>query len=398
MKNIGLYIPNLSVGGAERVVSRLSYILGEEYKVFIFLNEDLVKYETHSEIINLDIPAERNYIKKLLLPFRRAFKLRKYKRIYQISCMISFLTSANIVNALSNTRETSTVLSVRNFSELEKKKSIFSQFENFIVKKLYRKADVIVPVSLTLEKSLATEYKIPLHKIETIYNPYDSNELVSMANRPIQNVEHERFLSSGKIFITIGRLTYQKGYWHLIKAFSMLPKESNSKLVILGTGPDQEKMIRLIKDLQLEERVLLAGYQQNPFQYFAKSYAYVLSSLFEGFPNGMVEAMVCKCPVIAADCKSGPREILFDNVSLDGQIDQLTIADYGIVVPPHSFKENWDAALFDESQEILASAMNSLIDNQSLRDSLSVKSQIRSKSYNYNECRNRYKKVIEKIG
>ena len=395
MKKIGLYIPNLSNGGAERVVSRLSYILSDYYKVFIILNEDVVKYDIFCEIKNLNIPAQSKLINKVFLPFRRARQLKKIKQKYQLESVISFLTSANIVNALSVTRYTSTILSVRNFSELQKNQSNLSKVKDLIMKSLYQRADCVVPVSLALEKSLIKNYSIPSHKLQTIYNPYDVEEITILSKVTIESIEHQKFLNTGKVFVIVGRLTYQKGHWHLIKAFSMLPEDSEAKLLIIGNGENQAKIEQLIKELDLEEKVLLAGYQKNPFQYISRCYAYVLSSLFEGFPNAMVEAMACDCPVIAVDCKSGPREILFQEIDLDIEINQVKCADYGIIVPKLSMNENWSAELLEDCEESLAKAMKMILDNEHLKNMLRVKGKQRAKLFNYQVCMESYIEVIE---
>lgn len=395
MKKIGLYVPNLSNGGAERVVSRLSYILSNYYEVFIILNEDVVNYDVFCKIINLDIPAQSNLFKKVFLPFRRAKRLKKIKQTHKMEVVISFLTNANIVNALSITQNTSTILSVRNFSELEKNQSNLSKVKDIIMKLLYQRADCVVPVSLALEKSLIENYNIPRHKIKTIYNPYDIDEINALSKTTIESIEHKHFLNTGKVFITVGRLTYQKGHWHLLKAFSMLPDDCQAKLLIIGTGENQSKIERLIKTLNIEGKVLLAGYQKNPFQYISKCYAYVLTSLFEGFPNAMVEAMACQCPVIAADCKSGPREILFEGGDLNKEIKQIECADYGILVPKLSMEDNWSEELENDSDRLLSKAMKMMIDNEALRNELGKKGQKRARLFNYQVCLERYIKGIE---
>lgn len=395
MRRIGLYIPNLTNGGAERVVSRLSYILKDCYEIFIIIHEDVVKYDVSGELINLNVPAEENLLKKVFLPFRRARKLKKIKELYRLEKVISFLTSANIVNALSETRYTSTVLSIRNFPDLDKYKSTISKAQNFIMSLLYKRAECVVPVSLAIEKSLIENYNIPRHKIKTIYNPYDIEEITALSTADIEIIEHKNFLNTGKVFISIGRLTYQKGHWHLIKAFSMLANDCEAKLLIIGNGENQSKIENLIEKLNLQGKVLLAGYQKNPFQYISKCYAYVLTSLFEGFPNAMVEAMACGCPVIAVDCKSGPREILFDEIDLDKEIKQIECADYGIIVPELSMEENWSIEPSENSEKFLSKAMERLIENEASRNELGKKGQQRANSFNYQVCRENYIEVIE---
>jgi glycosyltransferase involved in cell wall biosynthesis len=270
------------------------------------------------------------------------------------------------------------------------------RLQELMMEVLYKKSDCLVMVSLEIAESFVKNHGITKSIIKTIYNPYDVAEIETLANLPIVNIEHHNFMSSGRVFVTVGRLTYQKGHWHLIKAFSMLPEDCNAKLLIIGTGEKQSQIKNLIKQLKLEDKVLLAGYQKNPFQYILSSYAYILSSIFEGFPNAMVEAMVCGCPVVAADCKSGPREILFRDFDLNNVINDFRCADYGLISPELSKLENWNADHIDESERKLSQAMNYLLLNEDLREKIKKQGQDRVKMFNYQTCKDNYIEVIEK--
>ena len=120
--------------------------------------------------------------------------------------------------------------------------------------------------------------------------------------------------------------------------------------------------MRFIEQAGLEDIVLLTGRTKNPYQYLKNSNCYVLSSLFEGFPNAMVEAMACGCTIIAADCKSGPKEILCKEPDLFTKIDKTTIVDFGIMVPDLEPEENWDLTYITEGEKELAEAMIFVLD------------------------------------
>ena len=95
----------------------------------------------------------------------------------------------------------------------------------------------------------------------------------------------------------------------MLKAFKLVhDKDSEARLLIVGRD-EGNSVENMINSLGLKESVLLTGYNQNPFKFIRNSKIYVLSSLFEGFPNALVEAMACGCPVIAADCQSVKRNI-----------------------------------------------------------------------------------------
>lgn len=116
-----------------------------------------------------------------------------------------------------------------------------------------------------------------------------------------------------KIIIAAGKLAYWKGFENLIKSFSIVNKKTNAKLIILGDGPEREKLETLISSLNLNKFISLPGYVANPLSYFSKSDVFVLSSLVEGMPNVLVEAMMCGCTPVSTDCPTGPKELLKSN-------------------------------------------------------------------------------------
>jgi glycosyltransferase involved in cell wall biosynthesis len=105
-----------------------------------------------------------------------------------------------------------------------------------------------------------------------------------------------------------------KGFACAIEAIGLLNKHQPVKLLILGDGPLRNELQELIDRLDLNDSVELLGYVQNPLKYFANADLFILSSLVEGMPNVLVEAMMCGCTPVATDCPTGPRELLKDGV------------------------------------------------------------------------------------
>ena len=235
MKRVGLLISTLNSGGAERVVSRLSKILSEKYEIYLILFEDTyMEYDYNGKLINLDIKASNSILKQLLLPFHRANKLRKVKKENNIDVVISFLDGPNIVNVLSRTKNCKTILSIRNYTIKEEKQNIRTKILSCITGKLYKKSDKIISVSECIRKSIINKYDIDERKIATIYNPYNDKEIEELSNEEIDE-KYKEFFNSNKTFISVGRMMYQKGFWHLIKAFSLVhQKDNDAKLVIIG--------------------------------------------------------------------------------------------------------------------------------------------------------------------
>lgn len=97
-----------------------------------------------------------------------------------------------------------------------------------------------------------------------------------------------------------------------MRAFAEVTKVRPARLVILGEGPDHERLLGVARSLQIGHLVDFAGFQTNPFAYMARAAAFVLASLYEGLPNVLIQAMACGTPVVSTDCPSGPSEILED--------------------------------------------------------------------------------------
>ena len=114
-----------------------------------------------------------------------------------------------------------------------------------------------------------------------------------------------------KLILGVGRLSSEKGFDRTIAAFAELANEAPDwKLVIIGEGPKRSELERQISDLQLDERIQLPGFQDSVAEWYQRASIFVLSSSYEGFPNALLEAMAAGCAVIAADCESGPSEIV----------------------------------------------------------------------------------------
>jgi glycosyltransferase involved in cell wall biosynthesis len=390
-KNIGLLVPSMNSGGAERVVSRLSNILNDKYNIFVILFEDTyMTYECGGTIINLGIRAQsKNTFAKFLLPFRRAIKLKKIKRTKALDVVISFMDSPNIVNILSRTVNCKTVISIRNFNYVK-----WNPLFKILIKIFYSKADSIIAVSKVICEEMIKNYN---RNAVTIYNPYDIEQIKKSVYEDLDE-DYEHFFIDKDVFISVGRHMYQKGFWHLIKAFKIVHDVNNSvRLVIVGRDESDGKAAKLARDLGLEDSVLFTGYQKNPFKYIFRSCVYVLSSLFEGFPNSMVEAMACGCPVIAADCKSGPREILYENPDLETVSTSIEKADYGILVPPLDFEENWDFSVVNDTELPLAEAMLIYLENGTLNEYYANKVVERAKAFSYDRCKQDFEDVIEMV-
>lgn len=142
-------------------------------------------------------------------------------------------------------------------------------------------------------------------------------------------------LTGKKIVMTAGRLAEPKGQWHLIRAFTVVAKRvPEAVLVILGTGELKKYLEELVKRCNLEGRVIFAGYVSKPYQYEKYADVFVLSSLYEDFPNALAEVVCLGLPCIATDFSAGAREILAPEMKTEiKEIESIVEAEYGILTP-----------------------------------------------------------------
>ena len=198
---------------------------------------------------------------------------------------------------------------------------------------LYRRAHRIIAISHGIKEFLVKQLGVNSNKIEVIFNPCDIRLISKLSNEPLN--EEEKTIFKYKVLLNVGRLTYEKGQWHLIRAFKLISnKDPNTRLVILGEGPLKNYFEKLISDLKLDDKVHLMGWKANPFKYMSKSFLFCFPSLSEGFGNVIVEALACGLPVMSSDCFSGPREILAPGTNYKlYELKEPEYAEYGILMP-----------------------------------------------------------------
>ncbi len=329
-----LVVSNLAGGGAQRVVSRLTTGLAKKYQLYLVLHEgQKINYPYQGEVIDLGTPVIRPAAGKVLNFLKRLIRLRKIKTELDPIAVVSFMESSNFINLLSG-RRGKTVISVRNYKS-QQGRSLLGKLFQGAIRVLYRKGDVLVVPAAALKADLIDAFKLDPSRIRVIYNPFDLDWIAKEAQEPLYG-ELEQFFR-GRVILTAGSLTRQKGHGHLLRAFREVHKSrSDLKLIILGEGPLRGYLEDLFSAYGLEDAVLLPGFQANPFQFMARADLFVLPSIFEGFPNVLVEAMACGLPVVASDCPSGPREILAPESDFLTRAEEIEYAPCGVLCPAGS--------------------------------------------------------------
>lgn len=388
MKNIAILVPTLAGGGAERVAGNITIGLSKDFNVnLIVYDGNQVEYDYAGNLIELGSKVYKTPIGKVFGMIKKVFQLRKIKKELKIDATISFLDNANIINILSRKND-KILISVRNFKSSEGK-GFYGKIVNNLIRVFYNKSDSVIACSEVIREDLIHNFNVDKNKVITIYNPYDINKIKKMANEEISNDTR----ISGRYLINVGRLTYQKGQDHLLKAFKLvLEKINDVNLVMVGQGDLEGKLKELAKELGIDKNVVFLGFEKNPFKYVSKSECFVLSSLYEGFPNCLVEAMVCGVPIISADCKSGPREILTDDFKKFKIGKEYKEEKYGIIVP--DFADNLN---IEDKEKELAEAIIKLLSDEELKDKYTEASKKRHKDFSLENISYEFKKAIDNL-
>lgn len=370
-KRLAFIVPTLSNGGAERVVTNLTKGISNDYEKITIIYHDTEKtYDHAGTLINLNIGPADNLYGKLLNSLRRITAIKKIKKEYQIDKSISFLDNPNMVNIFSKTGET-VYVSIRN-QQSKEFKGLKKIIHKLVVKHVYSRANKIVAISQGVKQDLIENFDIKSEKIEVIYNPIDMNRVNQLKKDPLDSQYKDIF--NNPTVITAGRLSYQKGQWHLIRAFKkVVEKVPNAKLIILGTGNLNDNLKKLVEELGLAESVYFLGFQDNPFKYIHRADVFILPSLFEGLGNVILEAMACETPVISTDCKSGPREIIAPSTDLNASAKQASIEEYGVLVPVPDGKMYDSKNPITYEEKVISNAILSLLEDRTLSEKLRKK-------------------------
>jgi glycosyltransferase involved in cell wall biosynthesis len=185
------------------------------------------------------------------------------------------------------------------------------------IRAAYGKADARVAVSQGVADDLVQLSGLPPAAFQVIGNPAVPPDLDRRAAAP---VDHP-FFAAGQppVVLGCGRLAPQKDFVTLLNAFALLRRSGPMRLIVLGEGPERERLEGLARELGIADDVAFPGFMDNPFPWMRRAALFVLSSVHEGLGNVLIEAMACGTPVASMDCPSGPREIL-----LDGQLGPLS--------------------------------------------------------------------------
>ena len=314
-KKIFIFIPSFESGGVERnAVIVANSLMEKGYDVsvvycrkinaqFTKLSKDIKKIKLN-RLPYLPFIHERivDAVSSALFGF---FVLQKI--VDNKSVMISFQSNVVAIVLAKLLRVKVIVRLSNHYSNVEFEKSKLRKISEYLKKILYKRADVVIANSQELADDYSRVLECP---VQVVYNPIDIDGVKHKAKKPIFD---EIFIKKNKpVIIGIGRLCVQKNFGFLISSFAKSIQKVDAYLVIIGEGSERQKLEKLIKSLNLEGSVILMGHKDNVFPYLKRSDIFVLSSLYEGMPNALIEAVALKIPSISTNIKTGPKEILLN--------------------------------------------------------------------------------------
>jgi glycosyltransferase involved in cell wall biosynthesis len=148
------------------------------------------------------------------------------------------------------------------------------------------------------------------HKIKLLYDPIIEVKTINLKKKEVN------FKEIKKYYLAVGRLTKQKNFLFLCKAFhKVVLKYPELKLIIAGEGEDKDSILSYIKKNNLKKNISLIGYVENIFPLMVNAEAFILSSLWEDPGFVLIEAAFCRTLIFSSNCTTGPKEIIKDNVN-----------------------------------------------------------------------------------
>ena len=308
-KKVLIILDDLSGGGAERIFVNIA----NDFKAQGIETEFLLgkKRGVYFDILQKDIPVHElnaNNFYQYLKKMPAFLKNRSYTHIFTATHYVS----AAAVLAKRRLRLPVKIIATLHYnlpyqlSILRLPQRIWMKFINSF---FLKRADEVVAVSYGVAKGFQVGTGVRRSpEIKVIYNPVFDDSIFSKGAEPVGD---DFFVDRKVTLINVGRIAEQKNPQLLVKAFQLVQQQRDDvQLLMIGSGPLEPEIKKLIDELKLGDKIHLPGFRQNPFAYIARSDLFVLSSSWEGLPTVLIEALALGVNVASTDCPSGPDEIL----------------------------------------------------------------------------------------
>jgi N-acetylgalactosamine-N,N'-diacetylbacillosaminyl-diphospho-undecaprenol 4-alpha-N-acetylgalactosaminyltransferase len=375
-------INSLCEGGAERAMLTLSKSFVEDGHKVTILALTKNNFYTIPKGVELVYLSKMNdslsgLIKMFYMPYH-AWRVKQYVKKHNVALVQSYLFRANFVNLISSIFGSKQVIQVVNRSVVSRffKEGLSGKINLFLIRYLYPKSDRVIHISLQMKEDFNKHFfKSKNEKV--IYNPYDVDSVLRQSKEPVEDFTFE---SHKRYIITVGRLIPLKRFQDILEAMNHL--DSDIELILLGDGAERTFLEECAKKFSLDKRVHFLGQVENPFKYITKSDIFILSSSVEGFPNVLLESMLCKTVVISSDCLSGPREILAPKSESAKRLsDGMELSEFGILY-----------AVGD--RVALVEALRIVLEDNSLIYTYKERAFLRAKEFSVESIASQYREVL----
>lgn len=305
---IAFFLPTVRGGGAQRVIVNLVQGMAERgirVDVVLASATGVFLNQLPSGVRVVDLGANR--LIKSLAP------LAGYLRRERPRVLVSSMSHANLIalwaGRLAGSR-TPVMVTVHNTMSESTRGRLGGVLEPKLLRLFYPWAASIVAVSRGAADDLARTTGLPRDRVQVVYNPVITPAVMATARR----VPDHPWFAPGEppVVLGVGRLTPQKDFPTLLRAFADVRRRRAVRLMILGEGEERPRLEALADELGIRADLGLPGFRDDAMAYMARSALFVLSSVFEGLPTVLIEALASGTRVVSTDCPSGPREILQD--------------------------------------------------------------------------------------
>ena len=345
-KKIVILTYSLGGAGAERMVANLVNQLDrDKYDIHLVLMNTEIEYDILPDqkihYIEKSYRYENEFWKLIKLPFL-AWKFKRYCNQQQIDLVLAVMNRPNLIAGMAKSLgiNAKVLISERFYTPYYyNSNTLAGKIKLWLLKTFYPKADSILPNSQGTVEALQ-DYKIQ-SEYAVVKNPTDIQRIGDLSKLPLPRpMDFAPFT-----FINVATFREEKNHDLLVDAVEGI-RDLPFRLLLIGKGNLLEPIKQKVRSLQLQDKIIFLDFTENPYQYMSRAQCFILSSLGEGFPNVLIESMVCGLPIISVDCKTGPRELLAPGTRLDTDIaaDHFEVAEYGILTRYNS-KTSLQAAM-----------------------------------------------------
>ena len=313
----------LSGGGAEQVTLDLINYLKESVCVVFENNDKIVPKDCR--LVSLPPPLSRGRSITIAHNLLRLSCIQLLKSYYRPMVTISHLEGPNFANLLSLGGGKKVIVvhnSIQeNYGRLEKR---FDRLKKKLIGVLYKRASMVVVVSPQIGDELSELYGVSPERIRYIRNPIDRAWIQRQSAKRFGDGRDD--LLNLPFLINIASLTLQKNHGLLLRAFASITQEyPDLRLFLLGKGPEERNIRKVCSELKLsveawedgaspekckDAKVLLLGFQSNPYPFLVRSKLFALTSLWEGLPISVLEAMTLGKALVISDCSPTISELM----------------------------------------------------------------------------------------